>query len=205
MEPNFQEEGQWAEGQGEMAREQHEAGQWQQVGEADSSMYPPSENGMQDPFMSSEPVASQVPQTDQFAQEQVPEEAEALIVDASPTEDPFSMNADFSAMEKQRAAFEDAIAKRAEEERGLQDKNRKQAEEELDNFYDERTDQMAHRQSLNREKEELGNQERGDSKGGWTKVCELVDLKGQADEDQRRDKMRSLFIQLKSEASAEDQ
>jgi DNA polymerase III delta prime subunit len=55
---------------------------------------------------------------------------------------------------QQEENFQARVAERAKQERERETEVRKKAEEALDHFYDERTDSLAHVQSLNRSKEE---------------------------------------------------
>jgi hypothetical protein len=59
-----------------------------------------------------------------------------------------------SAMAQLQAAFEDAVRQRQSDEEEARRAAQSKAEEDLDNFYDARTDNLAHRQGVNREKEE---------------------------------------------------
>mmetsp|Transcript_7862 Transcript_7862/g.11882 ORF Transcript_7862/g.11882 Transcript_7862/m.11882 type:complete len:145 (-) Transcript_7862:139-573(-) len=101
--------------------------------------------------------------------------------------------------------FERTVEARARAEHEAEEAAKKDSEELLDMFYDQRTDRMANLQSTNREKEEQMLREMEELRKAaetnpWARICDLVDMT--VDSASKVAKMRSLFIQLKNDCTS---
>merc|ERR1712137_102619 len=149
------------------------------------------------------------------------ETAEVPQVGAPLHEDPLAEAAEptYPELEKFEAEFERKVEekKAAEEKLIIGIKNK--AEEDIDRYYNERTDKLAHRAATNREAEEekIKTQElllEKASEQPWTRVVDLIDLnkdksKGSSDKKERTSstdassesdtsRMKSVLLQLKN-------
>ncbi|CAN0488378.1 unnamed protein product, partial [Laminaria digitata] len=96
--------------------------------------------------------------------------------------DPYSLEEAASILETVRNQFEAAVRERADKEAAKATEVKRRAEEELDGFYDDRTDEVARRQARSREQEEaflkgVSASVEESASNPWARVCDLVDLK----------------------------
>eukprot|EP00903_Cladosiphon_okamuranus_P015211 g14059.t1 len=116
---------------------------------------------------------------DQFSG--MPLQASSTPYQPKPT-DAYSLEEAAAVMESAQSQFDAAVKERADKEAAKAEEVKKLAEEELDGFYDERTDEVARRQARSREQEEtflkgVSASIEGSASNPWARICELVDLK----------------------------
>ncbi|CAN0104989.1 unnamed protein product [Ectocarpus sp. 12 AP-2014] len=116
---------------------------------------------------------------DQF--EGVPLQASSTPYQPKPT-DPYSLEEAAGVMEEAQSQFDAVVKERAEKEAAKTAEVKRLAEEELDGFYDERTDEVARRQARSREQEEtflkgVSASIEESTSNPWARICDLVDLK----------------------------
>ncbi|CAN0099599.1 unnamed protein product [Ectocarpus sp. 4 AP-2014] len=116
---------------------------------------------------------------DQF--EGVPLQASSTPYQPKPT-DPYSLEEAAGVMEEAQSQFDAVVNERAEKEAAKAAEVKRLAEEELDGFYDGRTDEVARRQARSREQEEtflkgVSASIEESTSNPWARICDLVDLK----------------------------
>ncbi|CAM9622654.1 unnamed protein product [Ectocarpus fasciculatus] len=116
---------------------------------------------------------------DQF--EGMPLQASSTPYQPKPT-DPYSLEETAGVMEAAQIQFDAGVKERAEKEATKAAEVKRLAEEELDGFYDERTDEVARRQARSREQEEtflkgVSASIEESTSNPWARICDLVDLK----------------------------
>ncbi|CAM9250063.1 unnamed protein product [Pylaiella littoralis] len=118
-------------------------------------------------------------EVDQFSG--MPLQASSTLYQPKPT-DPYSLEEAAAVIETAQNQFDVVVKERAEKEAAQAAEVKKRAEEELDGFYDTRTDEVARRQARSREQEEaflkvVSASIEESASNPWARICDLIDLK----------------------------